>query len=806
MSNNQSPYPYAQVLEVNQPSGSLPPEQQPPQKEPPTREPSPELPPKEPPEKEPDRLANDVKILAEYAIKTDGEAGGFLVIGLHGNVGVISEQLGENREIVLKPNEKLHEGELYIGTVHSHPVCVIGDFVLIETERGRIPIKDVRVGDSVLSYGGVYRKVIDKITFPYRGKQTTVTIDLRKPKEHKFQKLTTTFNHPYRIFREGKELWVLAEELRIGDEIFVPEYLLNFCLVCKNPINNISQYCFRKSRFIHNYNPKNPSEKCFYCGKQISGRYPYNKKYCSLSCHMKDAHQKGLVPIHKFDNFNPEFQRKAKLARFKTAKGGSRWERVVFDYLKKMGVTGLEKQYPVQIGTYTTYAGKRTIPRFIFMDIAIPERKIDIEIDGELWHRMRKEEDEQRDKKLEEMGWTVIRIPARQVASNAFSEILAPLFNIPLLADPPINFVKIPILKVETKTASHAHAIGLTIEGNNYDENSVVTNGILTHNTDLQSTGDVISFLADEKEKVMLVTGADSSINISFKTQFTKEGDFSRDIREHFKQKDMLEMSKIYGFLWYRGENFSTELELQTKELGELKLQPIEETWNIEDLLEALDIKGSPELPNDYSTKKYPKKSKQDESRGMTQLELKHYMDNSFKLLSDIEEGYASAGGFSRDMATRIANTFPKWINSLNRVLEGVDDPELYKRAIELLDRIQNVYGLAVDTLGGKTMVEDYSDVAENLLTRLRPKLQKLFNELNYLESIYSKQGYFDSKELNYILSDFPEMVELINKLNFEKIDNATASKLFEAVERASSLYNLALAQTQERDPLVEEK
>jgi hypothetical protein len=77
-----------------------------------------------------DRLYHDALVLLYYSIKTDEEVGGFLIKAQHGHLGVVNEQLGEGREIVLEPNEELYEGESYYGTLHAHPVtqwASIGD-------------------------------------------------------------------------------------------------------------------------------------------------------------------------------------------------------------------------------------------------------------------------------------------------------------------------------------------------------------------------------------------------------------------------------------------------------------------------------------------------------------------------------------------------------------------------------------------------------------------------------------------------------------------------------------------------------
>jgi len=63
------------------------------------------------------------------------------------------------------------------------------------------------------------------------------------------------------------------------------------------------------------------------------------------------------------------------------------------------------------------------------LDFACPQRKIDMEVDGEYWHGsafmsvtalqlQRKLHDDQRDKDLRGDGWTVFRIPASSLSSE----------------------------------------------------------------------------------------------------------------------------------------------------------------------------------------------------------------------------------------------------------------------------------------------------------------------------------------------------------------------------------------------------
>ncbi len=71
-------------------------------------------------------------------------------------------------------------------------------------------------------------------------------------------------------------------------------------------------------------------------------------------------------------------------------------------------------------------AGIKTVPQFPvlnrFLDLAIPEKKIDIEVDGQAWHLdcrgCRKADDIHRDIQLEAAGWKVVRFWHHDVVSN----------------------------------------------------------------------------------------------------------------------------------------------------------------------------------------------------------------------------------------------------------------------------------------------------------------------------------------------------------------------------------------------------
>jgi len=127
--------------------------------------------------------------------------------------------------------------------------------------------------------------------------------------------------------------------------------------------------------------------------------------------------------------------------------------------------------------------------------------------------------------------------------------------------------------------------------------------------TPTASTGDVAGYMNDENEKVMLVVGADKSINIFFKTPFSAEGDYGDEISDNFEQSDMGMLAEGLGFIWYRAEESDrTVANILTNVVDNVELNIVEETWPIEDLVKGLGIKGRPDIPEEYSTKKTPLK------------------------------------------------------------------------------------------------------------------------------------------------------------------------------------------------------
>lgn len=92
---------------------------------------------------------------------------------------------------------------------------------LITTNRGQIPIIDIRVGDMVLTHANRMRKVTDTIVHHHKG-------DMIRLKSYGNGKdLVCTPNHPIRVYNKENQsyLWKPAEALKKGDRITYPKRL-----------------------------------------------------------------------------------------------------------------------------------------------------------------------------------------------------------------------------------------------------------------------------------------------------------------------------------------------------------------------------------------------------------------------------------------------------------------------------------------------------------------------------------------------------------------------------------------------------
>ncbi|MBT9173447.1 MAG: hypothetical protein DDT21_01848 [Syntrophomonadaceae bacterium] len=84
-------------------------------------------------------------------------------------------------------------------------------------------------------------------------------------------------------------------------------------------------------------------------------------------------------------------------------------EELISPWLESLGFV---TQHKLLTGVHTN-----KLPRMFWLDFALPEHKLYIEIDGSV-HRLRKERDARRDSMMDGLGWIGLRIQAKSVRSD----------------------------------------------------------------------------------------------------------------------------------------------------------------------------------------------------------------------------------------------------------------------------------------------------------------------------------------------------------------------------------------------------
>lgn len=127
--------------------------------------------------------------------------------------------------------------------------CIFGSNTIIKTIEGNKRITDIVIGDMVLTQTGEYRKVLNCITRPAKEVPDLVTIKCEYRKG-RFHTITTTKEHKFIAYHDGRNKWIEAGNLSIDDLLFSMKkpahnkgnYTNNskICIQCgKNPLENV---------------------------------------------------------------------------------------------------------------------------------------------------------------------------------------------------------------------------------------------------------------------------------------------------------------------------------------------------------------------------------------------------------------------------------------------------------------------------------------------------------------------------------------------------------------------------------------
>jgi site-specific DNA-cytosine methylase/very-short-patch-repair endonuclease len=336
-------------------------------------------------------------------------------------------------DLSLEEIERLMNPTLALG----HADCFPGDSK-VYTSKGWKPIKNIDVGDLVLTHAGRFKPVLRLISKKYQG---DILCLRTKAGPGENGTLFLTLNHPVRV----GESWVKAEDVRPGDSVKV---LSMPCSGCSKPIP-----IFAKQ--------STPTKRGTFCSIPCA----VNHQWASASAEEKSAlvrraHEETRRKCAEKDH--PFYDRSLRLSAADKLKS----EKAMDEELRRAGLV-LERQWPVDVGPYR-----------YFIDFAIPGLKIGIEVDG--WHHgLRRERDDARELRLISAGWVIVHVDVSTQKQFDFRAVADEVKRLSMNHGGEYEFIDVPIREIEKKPRKNETTVyNLSV----LDDNSYVVKGFAVKN------------------------------------------------------------------------------------------------------------------------------------------------------------------------------------------------------------------------------------------------------------------------------------------------------------------------------------
>ena len=394
----------------------------------------------------------------------------------------------------------------------AHVMCFIDGQIQVYSLKGWKQIKDIKVNDLVLTHEGRFMPVNSIIDdMQYDGEVFSVYWD-------KDTHLTMTPEHPILTEKRG---WIKVKDLSSKDRLI---FLAKRCKECNELIiddKNSSDFCSLScaNRFtaneqfkddwqhkIRSIKAKEQMKREYETG--VRDRYKITEKANEKTREMVDNREHQWQSENRtFDNWNKGLTKEnhdslMKISKMRTGSGNPMhkskhtedfWENIsqskkqfykehpekhpnyimgqkgfisssqkeVFNIVKEH-FENAESEYPIITEKSTRFA-----------DVAIPSLKIDIEYDGEYWHKD-KEKDKQRDDELRAIGWSTIRVNEKN-KNNILMYIEHLLQN----HNNEFEFISVPIYQIKRFKLKKARKLyNFSVE----EDESYIAKGMVTHN------------------------------------------------------------------------------------------------------------------------------------------------------------------------------------------------------------------------------------------------------------------------------------------------------------------------------------
>jgi very-short-patch-repair endonuclease len=346
----------------------------------------------------------------------------------------------------------------------THPNCFTEGRMPVLTETGWKAIKNVKVGEKVLTHTGKFKKVVGVINEPYTNKKNMIIhyeYNGRRFAHH------VTPDHKF-LTQRG---WIEAKDLTEEDKFIQLNYP---CVVCgkqtkfKHSVGfemskTCSQACFNelmRAQVKHYHDTLSIEQKSIRaanCSQGILKAYENGARSYFASQYWNE--ERRAQQRDKLISRLPQMMQASASTRI------SKKQRYVYSWIKDFyRQKTVEMEY--QVGRYC-------------IDIALVEDKIAIEIDGKYHEGDRIAKDQARDSWLKNQGWSVLRYGFKKSSDIKKDRVIADIQNILNNHDGIYSFQETKILSIKYgRTRNNGRVYCLTVE----EDASFVARGIVSSN------------------------------------------------------------------------------------------------------------------------------------------------------------------------------------------------------------------------------------------------------------------------------------------------------------------------------------
>lgn len=364
--------------------------------------------------------------------------------------------------------------ELYwVAAGTQHPHCFLSPSVPVYTSKGWKRISTVRVGDSVLTHRGRFRDVnwvLDGV------RHTGKAIRLRVASKGKNVSWISEMTPEHPVLIEGGG-WRPVGDVKVGDRLVA---LAKKCPTCGDVFVNAKHprgvYCSNQCIPKTGENQYSTDDESALARARAATAEGNRRRLSALTVEQRralTANGRAVMDARGYGHLQTH-EARAKSAKAAAA-NNYKPSAAELSIAEKLGILGLSPVLQHRVDKAVRH-GKSM---YWWIDIAIPEQRIAVEIDGEPWHgRLSGNRDAARDADLEQSGWSVLRFPADVAKANP-ARVAEEVARVAMNHDGLYQFGALDVVEVHVRDVS---GVKLYNFGVDEDESYVIGRGVVVHN------------------------------------------------------------------------------------------------------------------------------------------------------------------------------------------------------------------------------------------------------------------------------------------------------------------------------------